>query len=126
VRGRQFDHGTFYASIDGERRARGLTWKRVAEEAGVSASSLSRISRGHRPDVDTLAALTVWGGLDANAFIEGRSSPSEGRLAPSTIAAYLRRDPQLSNEAAATLTNILAVSYARLADRTRRNGRKRS
>jgi transcriptional regulator with XRE-family HTH domain len=126
VQGGQFDQGAFYASIDGERRARGLTWKRVAEEAGVSASSLSRISRGRRPDVDTLAALTVWGGLDANNFIEGLSSGSEERPASSTIAAYLYRDPRLSSEAAAALSDILAISYARLADRSGRPSRKRS
>lgn len=126
MRIRQFDHGAFYASIDGERRSRGLTWKNVAEQAGVNASSLSRMSRGQRPDVDTLAALTIWADLDANAFIDGTSPQSGGRRAPSAIAAYLRRDPQLSRKAAATLTDILAVSYARLADRTRRGARTRS
>jgi len=117
-----FDMEAFYGSVDNERRTRGLTWKRVAEEAGVSASSLSRMARGKRPDVDTFAALAAWAQLDTNMFVAGGKGSSGDRLVPSTIAAQLYRDPQLTRQAAATLTDIFTVSYSRLArDRSTRS-----
>ena len=111
---RPFDRDAFYAAIDSERRARSLTWKQVAAQAEVSASSLTRIAQGHRPDVDTLASLTAWAGVDANVFVGGGPNPAQSS-APLAITSYLRRDPRLSPDAAATLEEILHVSYARLA-----------
>ena len=55
----RFDGDAFYAALDGERLARQCTWKRVAEESGISASTLTRDSQGKRPDVDGLAALSA-------------------------------------------------------------------
>ena len=40
----RFDGDAFYAALDEERQARQCTWKRVAEESGISASTLTRIS----------------------------------------------------------------------------------
>ena len=55
----RFDGDAFYAALDGERQTRLCTWKRVAEERDVSASTLTCISHGKRPDVDTVAALST-------------------------------------------------------------------
>ena len=66
VKRARFDGDAFYAASDGERQARQCTWKRVAEESAVSASTLTRISQGKRPDVDSLAALSAWSGLDVD------------------------------------------------------------
>ncbi len=52
-----FDSDAFYAALDGVRRARDLNWKEVAAQSGVSASTLTRMAQGKRPDVDGLAAL---------------------------------------------------------------------
>ena len=66
-----FEGDAFYAALDGERLARQCTWKRVAEESGISASTLTRISPGKRPDGDSLAALSAWSGLDVDRFVKG-------------------------------------------------------
>ena len=58
-------------------QARQCTWKRVAEESGVSATTLTRISQGKRQDVDSLAALSAWSGLDVDRFVRGGSSKKE-------------------------------------------------
>ena len=92
-RGR-FDAEAFYAALDAERRSRRQTWKRVAEEAQVSASTLTRMAQGRRPDVDSPAALVVWSGLSANRFVgddHGRSEP--GTLAENSIC--VREGPSL-------------------------------
>lgn len=113
MRNSHFDLRGFFASVDVARRSRRLTWKQVASETGVSASSLSRMSAGRRPDVDTLAALTAWAELDLNQFISA-SRKSNAKFAPGAVAAYLSQDPNLSSEAVAALTEVLAVSYDRL------------
>ena len=64
-----FDNEKFYAALDASRVARGLTWKQVATESGVSASTLTRMAQGKRPDVDGLAALLGWSGLRADSFL---------------------------------------------------------
>ena len=73
-----FDADGFYAALDSERRSRRHTWKRVADESGVSASTLTRMAQGRRPDVDSLAALVAWSGLSADAFV--REEQAKPRL----------------------------------------------
>ena len=73
----RFDSGAFFAALDAERQARQCTWKQVAEECGISASTLSRMSQGRHPDVNGLAALAAWSGLDMDRFV--RSAASQGR-----------------------------------------------
>lgn len=46
-----------------QRQAGHRTWKKVAEECGISASTLSRMSQGKHPAADGLAALAFWSRL---------------------------------------------------------------
>ena len=111
-RGR-FDAEAFYAALDGERRSRRYTWKQVAEETKVSASTLTRMAQGRRPDVDSLAALVAWGGLSADSFVVGIDDrPSAGTL--TMISTYLKGDPQLSPEAAEALDQMVKAAYERM------------
>lgn len=111
-----FDSGAFYEALDGTRRSRSLTWKQVAAESGVSASTLTRMAQGRRPDVDGLAALASWSGLRADDFVR-----SEGdRPAPEPLAmisTYLRSDKNLTAEAATALDEVVKATYDRLRTR---------
>lgn len=107
-----FDANAFYAALDGEREARGLTWKKVAEESGVSASTLTRIAQGKRPDVDSMAALSAWSGLNVDHFV--RPSKKEEPESLAMISTYLRSDPHLNEEAATALDELVKVAYRRL------------
>ena len=110
VKRARFDGDAFYAALDGEKQARQCTWRRVAEESGVSASTLTRISQGKRPDVDSLAALSAWSGLDVDRFVRG--GPSKNEPEPlAVISSCLRSDPQLNEEAAAALDQIVKAAY---------------
>lgn len=112
-RPRSFDAQGFYAALDAERISRGLTWKKVASEAGVSASTLTRMAQGKRPDVDSLAKLCGWAGLDAGTFMTGREVKEDSE--PLTmISTYLRSDPNLSEESATALDELIKATYARL------------
>lgn len=107
-----FNAEGFYTALDLEREARRLKWKDVAQEAGVSASTLTRMKQGRRPDVDSMAALAAWGGIDADDFIE-RDESAEAASLP-RISALLRSDPHLSRESAVAIEEVLRMTYERL------------
>src|SRR6516225_8882109 len=70
-----FDADAFHAALDGARRAKAMNWKEVAAASGVSASTLTRMAQGKRPDVDGLAALVAWSGLNADDFVRSDDEP---------------------------------------------------
>ncbi len=109
-----FDADAFYAALDSERCARRLNWKQVAGESGVSASTLTRMAQGKRPDVDGLAALAAWSGLDADDYVRSQDHqrPSPEPLA--MISTYLRSDRNLSPESATALDEMIKATYQRL------------
>jgi transcriptional regulator with XRE-family HTH domain len=109
----EFDIVGFHAALDAQRAAKELTWKEVAEQSGVSASTLTRMSQGRRPDVDGLALLLAWSGLDASNFLPEANKPEP--LAQ--IAANLRADRNLSPQSAKALEEILKVAYEQFKDR---------
>ncbi|HLZ97565.1 MAG TPA: helix-turn-helix transcriptional regulator [Steroidobacteraceae bacterium] len=109
-----FDAVMFYEAIERTRQARKLTWRQVATGAGVSASTLTRIAQGKRPDVDSLAALAAWARLDSGVFMRP-AAEQPGRSEPlAMISTYLRSDPNLSDEAATALDELIKATYERL------------
>lgn len=106
----QFDGEKFVAALDSTRRARNMTWRKVADEAHVSASTLTRLSQGKRPDVDSLGALTHWAGLNTDAFYTS-DAPAPATEPLAKVTAYLRADPNLSDEGAKALEAILHATY---------------
>ncbi len=108
-----FDSGGFYEALDAARRAKKLNWKQVAAESGVSASTLTRMAQGRRPDVDGLAALASWSGLRADDYVRSDTErPEPEPLA--MISTYLRSDKNLTAEAAAALDEVVKATYERL------------
>jgi transcriptional regulator with XRE-family HTH domain len=105
-----FDGEKFVAALDSTRRARNMTWRKVADEAQVSASTLTRLSQGKRPDVDSLGALSRWAGLKTDAFYTS-SAPTVPTEPLAKVTAYLRADPNLSDEGAKALEAILYATY---------------
>ena len=110
VKRAKFDGDAFYAALDGERQARQYTWKRVAEGSGVSASTLTRLSQGKRPDVDGLAALSAWSGLDVDRFVRGKDSKKEPEPL-ALISSCLRSDPRLNEDTAIALDQMVKAAY---------------
>ena len=109
-----FDAEALHAALDSQRDARGMTWKQVAAETGVNASTLARMAQGKSPDANGLAALLTWSGLPAEKFI--RRTEARGRNEPETLAqitAVLRADRNLSKESAVAIEQILRAAYKR-------------
>ncbi len=103
-----FDVMRFHATLDEVRSARHLQWRQVAEESGVSASTLTRIAQGRRPDVDGLIALISWAALDANHVID---VPKPSVQVASTVIDLLRRDRALSKAHAETIIKVFRTLY---------------
>lgn len=105
-----FDADAFYETLDGERRSRGLNWKEVAAEAGVSQSTLTRLGQGRRPDVDSFARLVAWGGFTADQFVTApKLEQSDGFL--TNLPTYLRSDPNLDDRGVHALEAIIRAAY---------------
>lgn len=67
-----FDPEKLYEALDRRRRRKEMRWRDVAKAAGVSPSTLTRISQGKRPDADSLVRLMAWlGSFDIRRFAEG-------------------------------------------------------
>jgi transcriptional regulator with XRE-family HTH domain len=107
-----FDSDAFYAALNAARLSQQKTWKDVAEESGVNASTLSRIGQGAKPDVNGLAALLRWGNLKAESFIRGSTSKKAAPIAE--ITALLRADPNLTKQNAKLIEDIVVSTYKQL------------
>ncbi len=110
----QFDVEAFYAALDSQRQSKRITWKQVAKESGVSASTLTRVAQGRRPDVDSMAALLTWSGLKADSFIRCEGDTPSGADPLAQITAYLRADSQLTPEAASAMEAVIKAAYEKL------------
>lgn len=108
-----FDASAFYEALDAVRVSRQINWKQIAAESGVSASTLTRMAQGKRPDVDGLAALSAWSGLATDDYVRTQGTrPNPEPIA--MISTYLRSDKNLTPEAAGALDELLKASYERL------------
>ena len=111
-----FDGDALYGALDAERRARNLTWKQVAVESGVSASTLTRMAQGRRPDLDSLAALSAWSGLRTDDFIRSEGEQPEAEPL-AKISTFLRSDKNLTPEAATALDEVIKAAYKHMRSR---------
>ncbi|CDX20100.1 putative transcriptional regulator [Mesorhizobium sp. ORS 3324] len=108
----RFNGEAFYAALNATRLSRVKTWKDVAEETGVAASTLTRIGQGAKPDVNGLAALLTWANMRLDTFIlGGDNNPPE---AIAEITALLRADPKLTKQNAKLMEEIVISTYNRL------------
>jgi transcriptional regulator with XRE-family HTH domain len=108
-----FDGDAFYRALEATVTARSKSWKEVASETSVSASTLARMAQGRRPDAASLAALSAWAGLNPSDFVDTphrRSKPE----AIAQISTLLRTDPNLDKQSAETVEAIVKAAYERL------------
>ena len=82
----------------------------------MSASTLTRMAQGRRPDLDSLAALSAWSGLQADDFVRSEVEQSEAQPL-AKISTYLRSDKNLTPEAATALDGVIKAAYEHLRSR---------
>jgi transcriptional regulator with XRE-family HTH domain len=108
-------------AIRRKREEMGLSLRDVADETGVSASTLSRIENGTgKPDADNIARLTGWLNMPMERVMSGRQLDSDGTKAvvyfpqeamPDIVEAHLRADRNLTPETAKALSELFRVAY---------------
>lgn len=114
-----FDDQAFYRALASAVEERDLNWKQVSLNTGVSASTLTRMSQGKKPDAASLAALSAWSGLNPADFVVGiyQVPAPEERDVVSEVAELLRSQPNLSGEAKEALESIFKVAYGKFKDK---------
>src|ERR1700722_7369564 len=100
-----FDGDAFYRALETTVQARDVSWKDVSDATGVSASTLTRMAQGRRPDAASLAALSAWAGLNPSDFVHApyKTAGSEPMARISTL---LRTDPNLDPHSAEAVEAI--------------------
>jgi len=109
-------------AIHRRRDELGLSLRDVANETGVSASTLSRIENGTgKPDADNIARLTSWLDVPMERILSGRHPQAQANSpvvyypqepTPEIVEAHLRADRNLSPETATALSELFRVAYA--------------
>jgi len=64
----RFDAAALYTALEAQRRSRGMSWRQVALEIGVSASTMTRMKQGGRLEADGMLAMVRWLGRTAESF----------------------------------------------------------
>ena len=125
-------------AIRRKREEVGLSLRDVADETGVSASTLSRIENGTgKPDADNIARLTAWLNVPVERIMSGRHGEGEEinpvvyfpqESTPEIVEAHLRADRNLTPDTAKALSELFRVAYAQFShpgeDTRGRRGRK--
>lgn len=112
-----FDADAFNAAVEATRKARGLTRRQAATEAGISPSTLTRLDQGKSVDMANFAALVGWLGVGADTFINRAASEAVRTAEPLAAAVLvLREDPRVSPHAADVIERVLATVYEALTE----------
>lgn len=108
-----FDGDAFYRALVTTVESRSANWKQVAESTGVSASTLTRMAQGRKPDAASLAALSAWAGLNPSDFVHATYKASRPE-SMAQISTLLRTDPNLDAQSAAAVETIVRAAYEQM------------
>lgn len=108
-----FDGDGFYRALEATVLTRDVPWKQVSIDTGVSASTLTRMAQGRKPDASSLAALAAWAGLNPADFVNA-SYKASGPEPMARISMLLRSDPKLDEQGAEAVEAIVRAAYERL------------
>ncbi|MFF4961968.1 helix-turn-helix domain-containing protein [Streptomyces sp. NPDC001222] len=104
-----------HAALDAARTEKELSWRQLAKELGVSASTVSRMANGLKPDVTAFAAMTTWLRMPAETFYVtpgGEPAHEEPELVASLVP-LLRARSDLSEGDVAYLEEVIGAAARR-------------
>jgi transcriptional regulator with XRE-family HTH domain len=112
-----------YGALDAEREARNMSWRQLANEVGVSPSTLTRLGQGKGPGADVFVALVEWLGLTAEQFVatEAREDRGEPDLV-AQVAPLLRARKDLSEADVDYLEEMIGAAVKRFRAERDRDG----
>jgi transcriptional regulator with XRE-family HTH domain len=104
------DTANLGAVLRARRRKKHLSLRDLHELTGVSVNTLSRVERGHFPDLKNFRRIVNWLDEPAERFLE----PAAQTSTPEVIARHLRADRRLTEDAAAQLAGVVEEMYRKL------------
>lgn len=84
----------------------------VAKEIGTSPATLSRVERGHLPDLETFAKVCRWLDIDPGDIL-GTKSDTAGRPTAS-IQTHFRKDDAVNQQTAQALATLIVSAHEAL------------
>lgn len=102
-----------HAAMDAARTEADLSWRQVAKELGVSASTISRMAQGLRPDVTAFAAMTTWLRMPAESFYEDAERSNEEPDLVASLGPLLRARSDLTEKDVSYLEDVIAAAARR-------------
>ncbi len=111
-----FNLEALHAALDAKRRASALSWRKVAEQIGVSASTLTRMAQGANPDVEGFSKMVRWLGESADEFMLASSKKARPKAEDLrvVVSRHLRASKELSPESAKALESIIDAAYIQM------------
>jgi transcriptional regulator with XRE-family HTH domain len=70
---RRFSSKALYEALHKPRIARDLTWREVADQIGVSVTTITRLKNGGRMEVDGMLAMVGWLRVPVETFVREAS-----------------------------------------------------
>ena len=122
------------SAIRRRREQQGMSLRDLADETGVSASTLSRIENGTgKPDADNIARLAAWLDMPIERVLHhGHHAPNDPKpvvyypheSTPEIVEAHLRADKHLTPQTAKALSELFRVAYAQFSQPDAKSSRK--
>ena len=100
-------------ALRAERRRRRMSLRDLADEIGVSFNTLSRVERGHLPDLTNYNRIVSW--LSAPGLALFGNDEGEAKSTPEMLAKHLYTDPRLKPEQATQMVALIQDMYDKLA-----------
>lgn len=98
------------AILKARRREKHLSLRDLADLTGVSLNTLSRVERGHVPDLKNFQLIIDWLEMPADRFFDEPGTAST----PQVITRHLRADRRLPDDAATKIAELVEEMYHRL------------
>ena len=102
-------------ALRAERRRRRMSLRDLADEVGVSFNTLSRVERGHLPDLTNYNRIVTWLSAPGLALAGIDLTEGEDVSTPELLAKHLYTDPRLKPEQANKMMALIRDMYDQLA-----------
>lgn len=99
---------TLGRKLNNKRGERGV--REVAKEIGISPATLSRVERGHLPDIETFSKVCSWLGVDPGEILGMKTKEKTNPK----IAVHFRKDKVLEPETAESLAQMILLAQRAL------------